>query len=949
MAYPGTSNPITEILINGTWTDVSSYVRQEDGSQGIVITRGRQNEQGRVSASSSEFRLNNRDGRFSNRNPTGTYYGLLPRNTQVRHSAGTGTGDAYLRLPYDDQRTANRAETADKAVLDIVGDLEVRADIRPHAWRMSNPTIGTAGTMIIASKYLITGDQRSWMIYMDYNGKLNLVWSTAGTSGTRVFTTSTAAVPATSGRLSIKVTLDVDNGAAGNTVAFYTATSIGGTYTQLGTSVVTAGVTSIFSSSAKLIVGGGDDVPDIFGDGCCFGGRFYELQVYQGIAGTLRANPKFYAQSIGTTSFSDGLATPNTWTTSGSGARITSDRVRFWGELSSMPQHWDKTAIDAYVPVTAGGLIRRLTQGGSPLRSPMYRQFTQLSGIVGYWPMEDGSTATSLANTVTGGRAASITQVTPSVDSTLPGSADSASLNTVNGSIITAPLPYTGTTGTLSFMVFTKISAFPATQKTLMTIYTTGTARRIEIGLDASNWHIDFYASDGTNLSSTTTAAASISPVGQWCGVNLLIATSGANVSWSARWLPVVTGGTFLGIGPAAFTGSVGRFTQVNIKGGGEANYNGAAFCHLLLSSSDINFVSSTVYQASYAYNGERAATRIARLAAEEGITAQIDGFYNQSAVMGYQTVDTLMNLLYACSDADMGLLAETRDALALSYRTHQDLELRRDATVSMTSYHLAEVPLPTEDDQLLLNDVTVSAPGGSTARYVKSSGALSTAAPPNGAGTYNSQQSLNLAESALTNAASWLVHLGTWDEARYPNIVLGLHRSALTADSTLSESLRLLDAGDTVTLSGMPSWMPPDAVPLLVQGYSEQLLKSLWTITMNTSPAAPYNTGRYGNTDVVGTPRWDTGGSTLNAGITSTATALALAYSVTGNNWSTTAGSYPFDIMVGGERITLTSAPAGSTSPQSYTGVTRSVNGVIKAHNAGEAVKLADTRYYAR
>lgn len=949
MAYPSTSNPITEILINGTWTDVSSYVRQEDGSQGITITRGRQNEQGRVSPATSTFALNNRDGRFSNRNPTGTYYGLLPRNTQVRHSAGTGTGDAYLRLPYDDQRVANKAETADKAVLDIVGDIELRFDIRPHTWRPVNVTAGTGGTMIIASKYLITGNQRSWALYLDYNGFLNFVWSSAGTSATRTFVASTAAIPATSGRLSIKVTLDVDNGAAGNTVAFYTATSIGGTYTQLGTSIVTAGVTSIFSSSAKLIVGGGDDVPDIFGDGSCFGGRFYEMQVYQGIAGTLCANPKFYAQSVGTTSFSDGLGTPNTWTVSGAGARITSDRVRFWGELSSLPQYWDKTARDVYVPVTAGGLIRRLTQGVTPLRSPMYRQFTQLPGIVGYWPMEDGSTATSLANTVTTGRAAGITQVTPSADSTLPGSADSAALNTVNGSIITAPLPYTGVTGTLSFMVFMKISAFPATQKTLITLYTTGTARRIEIGLDASNWHIDFYSSDGTNLSGTTTAAATISPVGQWCGVNLLLTTSGANVNWSARWLPVVSGGGFSGIGPTAYTGSPGRFTQANIKGGGETNYNGAAFAHLLLSSSDINFVSSTVYQASYAYNNERAATRIARLAAEEGITVQIDGSYGQSAVMGYQTVDTLMNLLYACADADMGTLCEARDALALYYRTHQDIEVRRDATVSLTSYHVAETPLPTEDDQLLANDVTVQAPGGSSARYVKSSGALSTAASPNGVGTYNSQSTLNLAESWLYNAAGWLVHLGTWDEARYPNLVLGMHRTALTADSTLSESLRLLDVGDTVTLSGMPAWMPPDAVPLLIQGYTEQLHKSLWTIMANTSPAAAYNTGRYGTTDTVGTPRWDTGGSTLNAGITSTATSLALAYSVSGNNWTMTAGSYPFDIMVGGERITLTAAPAGSTSPQTFTGVTRSVNGVVKAHNAGELVKLADTRYYAR
>lgn len=939
MTYPSTGNPVTEFLINGTWTDLSSRVRQDTG---INITRGRQGEQGRAAPALATCSMNNRDGVLSNRNPSSAYYGLIPRGTRVRHSAGTG--DCYMRTPYDDQGVANRAETADKAVLDIVGDIEVRADIWPHTWRTGNATVGTSGSFIIASKYALTGNQRSWAFYMLPSGILVFVWSVDGTSTNRVFAFSTVAVPATSGRLSLKVTVDVNNGAGGNTVAFYTATSITGTYTQLGASVITAGVSSIFSSTAKLVTGSGDDIPGLFSGGQTFGGRYYGLRVYNGIAGTEVARFDASTRSIGDTTWSDGLGTPNTWTLVGS-ARVTTDRLRFWGELASTPQYWDKSGTDVYIPVEAAGMLRRLNQTGVPLRSPLYRQLTQLSGVCGYWPFEDGTNATTGASAYSGANATRNSAVSFNQDTTLVGSATACEFTSTSAYIIATPTRVTAT-GTLSFLVYLKLPALPASTKTLFTLFTTGSARRIEVAMDAANWTFTFYDSGGGVLSTVATAVAIAN---QWIGFNILLTTSGANVNWSARWLIMGASG-FTGIGPTAYAGSVGRFTQVNIKAGGETNFNGANFAHLLLSTSDINFVSSTVYGATNAYNGETAATRLARLAAEEAVSIQIDGFYTQSAVMSYQTIDTFINLAYACADADMGLLCEARDNLALSYRTGQDLELHRDTTLTLSSAHLAEVPIPIEDDQSIANDVTVTRPSGSSARYVKSTGTLSTATPPSGAGTYARGYSLSLGtDSAALNAAGWLAHMGTSDDARFPTIVVAMHRTQITASATLPDLTRALDAGDTVTLAGMPTWLPPDSVPLLIQGYTEQLQKFLWTVTYNTTPAAPYNTARYDYTDAAGTPRYDTSGSTLNTGITTTGTTVLLAYSTTGDNWTTTAGSYPFDIVIGGEVITLNTAPAGSTSPQTFNGVTRSVNGVVKAHLAGETAKLAVTRYYAR
>jgi hypothetical protein len=78
-------SPKVELFVNAAWTDVTAYVRVTDG---VVIVRGRQDEQGTLQAGTCTMTLDNRDGRFSPRNPTGAYYGTIGRNTPVRVSVG---------------------------------------------------------------------------------------------------------------------------------------------------------------------------------------------------------------------------------------------------------------------------------------------------------------------------------------------------------------------------------------------------------------------------------------------------------------------------------------------------------------------------------------------------------------------------------------------------------------------------------------------------------------------------------------------------------------------------------------------------------------------------------------------------------------------------------------------------------------------------------------------
>jgi hypothetical protein len=87
-----------EMYIGGSWVDVTSYVMVRDENGNITITRGRRDEGSTTEQASCTLLLNNRDGRWSPRNPSGVYYGLIGRNTPVRVSVPDGLGGKSYRF-----------------------------------------------------------------------------------------------------------------------------------------------------------------------------------------------------------------------------------------------------------------------------------------------------------------------------------------------------------------------------------------------------------------------------------------------------------------------------------------------------------------------------------------------------------------------------------------------------------------------------------------------------------------------------------------------------------------------------------------------------------------------------------------------------------------------------------------------------------------------------------
>lgn len=947
MALYGTGpNPVTQLLINGTWTDVSSRPR---ASEKIIIKRGRQNEQGNVTAQTCQTTLNNRDGVLSNRNPNSPYYGLLPRNTRMRVLAGSG--DVFFKAPWSDNNTATRnLTTADKASLRITGDIDIRADIWPYTWRSGIPTNSSIQGMTIASRGTSSGNL-SWVFYMLGDGTLKFRWYTDGTTSGAVSAISTTPVPVpSSGRLSVRVTLDVDNGAAGNTVTFYTGSSVTGTWTQLGSTVVQSGTTSIFAGTANIVfAGGGDGFPKFFSDISAFGGKFYRGQIYSGIGGTLVADVDVTSRSIGDTSWTDTAGTPNTWnvTSTDGFARVTSHRVRFTGELSSLPQVWDITGKDVTVPVTASGMIRRLTQGASPLDSPMYRNFNQYNPA-GYWPLEDGSLSTQAASPVDSVPAAVTTAVTfGNADSTLPGASSVAAFQDAT-SRIQFTCPRSSSTGTASFVFYVKLDSLPASSKTLATLYTSGTAAQIRVALSPTTWDLTFVDSNGTTLVTNSTGITNVDPSKGWIGFNLLLQTSGSDMTWSARFDAVSTFGG--GVGPNTISGGkVGVPLGGYIASTNDTAYNTAKTAQWFMSTGNFDLSNDTFRKASSAYTGETAGARLIRLASEQGIPLELTGIAADSEPMGYQLIDTFMANVYDCAETDGGILGESRDLLALTYRTRTSLENRSDITFDYSQSPFDGVPLPTEDDQAFTNDVTVTRPGGSSARVQRTDGATSVSDPPSGVGRYATAVTRNAAtDSRLASIAGWMVIVGSWDDARYPTLPIGLHRTSVQGNATLTAQIMALELGDTGTLTNLPSWLPPDPVPEIVQGYTETLDKFTWSISLNATPAGAYAVPVLGSD--ISTPRADATSHTLGASLTTTATSISLVTPAGSAVWVDSTNypaEFPFNIKVAGEVMTLT-AISGTASPQTGTAI-RSVNGVVKSHSSGEPVRLATPFYVGR
>ncbi|MGW5409034.1 hypothetical protein [Streptomyces spiralis] len=869
MAFP--EDPLgarIEFQVGTTWTDVTQYAQLGDI---ITHTRGRTGEGQAVDPASCSLTLRSPDGLFSPRNPRSPYYGLIGRNTPMRVSVAAGT--PALDLPGG----TCRATTPDAAAIDITGDIDIRLEATLADWA---PTAETE----LCGKW---GAQRSWMLTTTFGGFLRLYWSADNTSTLSATSTAVLSMPP-SGRLAVRATLDVNNGASGRTITFYTAPSIAGPWTQLGSPIVQSGTTSIFNSTASLDLGAVDSIA--FADPV---GRYHKAEIRNGINGSVVANPDFTTQAPGVSSFTDSAG--RTWSFFG-GASISTRRWRFVGEYSDWPPRWSAGGHLIRVEGEGAGILRRLNQGKKPLASTLRRRIPSDSTLFAYWPMEDDQGATQAYSPIPGVQPMRLTGFDMASQDDLGGSLPLPVLQPGGSMSATVPPPPSGT-GPWQVELLNYIPTAPVASTVLYEIACTGTGNRYRVKVQTNQVQLQVVDADDTQLLLQTSTAGSNPPFfGSWNRVRVFARQTGSTVTVDLGWLNTTNNsGHFL---TGSFTGTVGRVTTVRSSFG--SGLEGTAIGHL----SVFQAIDTRIMDGSDdGFNGETAAARLVRLGGEEGLPISIAGVRNESAAMGPQRPATLLEQLEQCEEADGGILVEERDRLGLRYRCRTSLYNQTPVlTLSYTSAGLGTLE-PVEDDKDVRNDITVERSRGSAGHAELETGPMSTQDPPAGIGRYDDSVTLNLYSDGQTEPmAWWLLHLGTWDEARYPTITLRLHRRPALIPTILD-----LAEGDLIRITDLPDFLPPGPIDLLVQGYTERIGVRTWEIDLVCAPAGPYRVA-VADDPVLGMV--DTDGSELLSAVTETDTTLVVQ-STAGPEW---AFEQSFDAQVGGEVVTVSGiAPAVS------------------------------------
>lgn len=902
----------TEIQVGGTWTVISGDVREKDA---VVIERGAKNESAKAAPSKMTLTLNNRHGKYSPRNPRSEYYGLIGRNTPIRFSVHGP--ESYLQLA---GALTSYARTPDTAALDITADIDLRVEATAD-WMSTT-------SQALLGKWDSTANQRSYLLRI-LEGYLILNWSTAGTAA--LF--AQAVLPKLPKRAAVRATLDVNNGSGGFTARFYWAPTMDGPWTQIGDPVTSTPATSIHSGTAPL------EIAPIAATGVTpLKGRVHRAEVRSGIAGTVVASPDIRALAEGATGFTDSAG--RTWTL-GANALISDREYRFTGEISAWPVEWDVSGSDVWVPIVASGITRRLGQGQKALESTLRRRIPSDPDLIAYWPMEDGDQATAAYSPLPGVRPLTLDGWDMASDSSL-GGAD-ALPKTKNPAALRGTVPRSAASGWQVECVYF-LPTMPAAQTEILRVQVAGSVMHTAV-VYASTAGVRIEALDeaGGSLAffTFTTADALADFWGKWNRLAIYTAVSGGTCYLYVSWRDIAANSRW--IARTNFTAAQGAV--VGLTGAYGSATTGLVLGHLAVfdipatsTASNASPGSAIFSGADDGFNGESAINRMFRLANEEAAQVSlttIDGDITiLSQAMGPQRPGTLLALLEEAATTDGGILYEARDGLSLTYRDRTTL-YNQDAALALDYTEPGEVPpplRPAEDDQLLRNDITVTRRGGSAGRAVLESGALSVQPPPLGVGPYDEAVTLSLYTDAQPQPiAEWRVHLGTWDEARYPTITVWLHAAPHLVDQVL-----FMDIGDRLTINNPPNWLPPEPIDQHMLGYTERITAVEWALAMNCSPGGPWAVGVR---DDPARGKRDTAGSQLASSATSTATTLSVATTL-GPLWTTAAGDMPILLELGGETVSAT-AISGATSPQTFT-VVRSQNGITKAHSAGTAISLA-------
>lgn len=897
----------TRLYLNDDWRDVSSDVRVSDG---ITITRGRPDEAGETPPQTCNFTLDNRTGTYSVRNPTSQWYGYLGRGNPV---------EVCKYLVQDAASTTvtggwGTTETGTSGILSTYSWTVTGGSTSDYAKAAGKATHSVTSTNVRRLSYLASFGQRDVDVTATVSVNVTNITGAAIHSDVVIRGVSLDPLLQVAARLTITtaeaVQLDFVDG-NGDTWASGPTTITGITHTSSQALKIRA-QTEGQALRAKVWVATAGE-PSTWNYTWVNVAADETLAYVEGWIGI--GSTRATGNTNGTVTFSyDDII-------------VTSPR--FVGEVANYETGGDPSARERYVRVEVAGVIRRLLQGTSPLQSAP-RRFIPTDGqgvaeVQFYWPLEDGPL---------------VLEAQPLVgDVSLQLSSGSPERVFGQGNLAAWLAPTANLQGSDGFSTIPDIT---------MTNF-----------VAADGWMLDFVRFDGTQQDTAIqmlygtaggfdvlfdVSAQTISVTDDTTTVNIPYPTAfdggthhirfSASGSGTITWEMLVDGTS---IGGNSYAGTLDSLFYFLISNGIAAS-NPMPVGHVAVYNGTFTTSAFQAWDAAFGFRGETAGRRLQRLCGENGIEFTWLGDIDATTPMGPQGVKPLMELLRECAMADQGTLYESKGSTGLVYRTRsaaygQTALITLDASQRQVGYPFE----PVEDDQLVVNNVIVQRTYGTSYEVELTSGALSSASPPDGVGRYDTEFTSNVeADSQLADIANWRLALGTVDEPRFPDLWVDLDASEA---QQFEDEILDLTPDDLITVTNASSVGIYNTINVLARGYTETWTSHKHTVRFNASPYGP------NNVFVLDTSRLDAEGITTNEALDTTETGVDTVIATGKALWNTADLSY--DVVIGGERMTVT-AVTGATSPQTLT-VTRSVNGVVKSHSTGAAVSLAVPYYLGR
>lgn len=572
----------------------------------------------------------------------------------------------------------------------------------------------------------------------------------------------------------------------------------------------------------------------------------------------------------------------------------------------------------------------------------VFRGLTQSQQPVAYWPCEDEENSTQVSSGLPDGIPLSISGPGPDFASE-SGFVASKPILKVNDSELRAIIPEYTTTATaitVNFLLSMPSSDEAATGTDVIQFYTSGTGFSFDLIYTAAgngSFQLKVFNSTLTLLYDTGTIDFGLR--GEKQMVTLTLEQVGGTVTY--RLFTIKTDGTTGGVGPTIITGvsTLGKITDMRVNPAG--GYTDVGYGHMTIVPGiwGVNELAAEFE----AWANRATIQRYQRLAFEDDVPITFrDDWDVVTANVGIQKVDKIAGLLQDPTRSDMGFLHGCRGAVALEYITRGALT-NQGARATFTAGDCKDLEL-LADYTRVANRVSVTRDGGTTITVEETTGPLSTLDAPDGVGLRETSYRLSLGgDDQVQDHAYARLGIGTIDQYRVPKVVI-----TSAGSSTVSlETLLSIGVGDRVDIAGLTALDVYDTLQQLVVGVRIRLGDRFYPRIELT--CVPYDVFRTLALTGDQYARPDTADTVTGSTLSTTATGSLTLTSVSGAYPCTTdATDFPVDVMINGERITL-SAIADTATPgvQTATISARSVNGVVKTHAVGETVEAAEPNYW--